>query len=255
MPKKSSKIHRRLIKWHYWVGALFAATFVGFAITGVLINHSHDWSLDSKTIAWPWLNRFYGYGQNDVKSGFPLNSSWVYQLGHALYLAESKLGECHGKLIGAAQIDRLYYVACANELLITLEDGTRVESIGLFPETFDKLAVSENILYAQNQQTQRIYRFNEEHGQWLIATPFATLAFQQATALPAVLLTQIPSAQGAKITWERLLLDLHSGRLFGRAGVFIADLIALALIFSSISGLWMWLKKRRNTAIKMPPGQ
>ncbi len=45
---------------------------------------------------------------------------------------------------------------------------------------------------------------------------------------------------------ERVLLDLHSGRIFGPVGVLVYDLLALALGFLSISGLLLWFRGRRN---------
>ena len=45
---------------------------------------------------------------------------------------------------------------------------------------------------------------------------------------------------------ERLLLDLHSGRFFGSAGVLVYDVLALAIGFLAISGLILWIRGRRN---------
>jgi len=45
---------------------------------------------------------------------------------------------------------------------------------------------------------------------------------------------------------ERLLLDFHSGRIFGPVGVLVYDLLALAVGFMAISGLVLWFRGRRN---------
>ena len=45
---------------------------------------------------------------------------------------------------------------------------------------------------------------------------------------------------------ERLLLDLHSGRVFGTIGIVVYDLLALALGFLAVSGLILWVRGRRN---------
>ena len=52
--------------------------------------------------------------------------------------------------------------------------------------------------------------------------------------------------RGEGLSLERVLLDLHSGRIFGTIGVLVYDLLALALGFLSISGLILWLRSRRN---------
>ena len=45
------------------------------------------------------------------------------------------------------------------------------------------------------------------------------------------------------ISWERLLLDFHSGRLFGSVGIMIADIAALLLLLLSATGIFLWLRK------------
>jgi len=44
---------------------------------------------------------------------------------------------------------------------------------------------------------------------------------------------------------ERVILDLHSGRFFGRAGPWVFDIAALLLILLALSGTWIWLRRRR----------
>ncbi len=50
--------------------------------------------------------------------------------------------------------------------------------------------------------------------------------------------------RGKGLSLERLLLDLHSGRLLGNAGVYIVDVAALLFIFLALSGSWMWWRRR-----------
>ena len=52
--------------------------------------------------------------------------------------------------------------------------------------------------------------------------------------------------RGNGMSLERILLDSHSGRIFGTAGVIIYDILALAVGFLAISGLVLWLRGRRN---------
>ena len=52
--------------------------------------------------------------------------------------------------------------------------------------------------------------------------------------------------RGKGVTVERVLLDLHSGRLFGRAGPLLMDLVAVFLIVLSLSGLVMYKVRSRR---------
>ena len=51
--------------------------------------------------------------------------------------------------------------------------------------------------------------------------------------------------RGEVLPVERVLLDLHSGRFFGPLGPWLIDASAVLLVFLSLTGSWMWLKRRR----------
>jgi uncharacterized iron-regulated membrane protein len=58
--------------------------------------------------------------------------------------------------------------------------------------------------------------------------------------------TILQQYSGKGLSLERLLLDAHSGRIFGPLGVIIYDLIALSLGSLALSGLVLWWRVRRN---------
>mgnify|MGYP001968757247 FL=1 len=49
-----------------------------------------------------------------------------------------------------------------------------------------------------------------------------------------------------EITLERMLLDLHSGRLLGNVGQNIMSFAAVLFILLAISGTIIWLRKSTN---------
>lgn len=52
--------------------------------------------------------------------------------------------------------------------------------------------------------------------------------------------------RGSGLKLERVILDLHSGRIFGQYGVYLMDAAAIALLWLSFSGLWVWNSRRRK---------
>ena len=54
----------------------------------------------------------------------------------------------------------------------------------------------------------------------------------------------LESFRGRGLTLERVMLDLHSGRIFGDFGIYIMDAAAVALLWLSGSGLWVWWSRR-----------
>ncbi len=48
--------------------------------------------------------------------------------------------------------------------------------------------------------------------------------------------------RGNGLPLERIILDLHSGRMFGTFGEYVMDIVALLFIFLALSGGWMWCR-------------
>ena len=51
--------------------------------------------------------------------------------------------------------------------------------------------------------------------------------------------------RGKGLTIERVLLDMHSGRVVGKWGTYFMDLVAILMLVISATGIWMWLKGRK----------
>lgn len=51
--------------------------------------------------------------------------------------------------------------------------------------------------------------------------------------------------RGRILPWERVILDLHSGRIFGPWGPWLMDAAAILLLFLAGSGVSIWWKRQR----------
>lgn len=56
------------------------------------------------------------------------------------------------------------------------------------------------------------------------------------------------SRMGRWISAERIVLDVHSGRILGPAGPYLMDGAAIALLLLAASGIWGWARIRRKDA-------
>jgi len=50
--------------------------------------------------------------------------------------------------------------------------------------------------------------------------------------------------RGKGLPLERVILDIHSGRILGQAGVLLIDFMAVLFLLLAMSGAWMWFKYR-----------
>lgn len=48
------------------------------------------------------------------------------------------------------------------------------------------------------------------------------------------------------ITLEKVIIDIHNGKILGNIGKYILDSIAILLIIISITGFYLWRKRAKN---------
>lgn len=243
--------HPRLVgllwRWHRRLGLLAALLALLLATTGIALNHASDWELDRRFIAWPWLYRLYGETVVELPA-FRAGGHWLYRdaVGR-VYVDAIELAPCRGELTGALAAEGLLYAACAEELLLATAGGALVESVsgatGLpVPVTGIGLAAGNPVLQAGG----RWWRLDLDRLAFEEPAPRGVVVEQNApAALPEPLRSALPGRE-AWLSWERLLLDLHSGRLAGRAGVWVVDAAGLMLCLLGISGVTMWWLHHRG---------
>ena len=234
---------------HRSFGAGAAAFVLFMVLSGLAINHSNGLGLDKQTVSQPFLLDWYGLGEPDNIQGFAVGDDWLSFAGSQLYLNDKHVATISGG-VGAVSSGDLLIAAGSDELLLLDHAGNLVErlpwssigtapieSIGLHANSVVSVKSAGQVWLADNQllnwQQDRDANANPL---WSLSKP-APDDLQQA-------IKRLYRGDGLNL--ERVLLDLHSGRIFGPIGVFIYDLLALALGFLSISGLVLWFRGRRN---------
>lgn len=246
----SLMLKRLLRPWHRWLG-IFSALFVLLlAITGILINHSHHLAIDISHVKQAWLLDNYGItppAQINIYQTSPLqlassdNLVWVDK--HLALEANSTINSIvpFGDMFIAIDNDNLYLISAEGALLEKQDLST-----GL-PSGLTSLANDGHIWINTDSGS---YMADEDLIEWTQAMPFVPLTWVQplteVSNSSVITATQEISllARSHHLTWERVLLDIHSGRFFGALGPWFMDLVALALIFMSLSGVYLWLQHK-----------
>jgi hypothetical protein len=244
--KLKASVLRRL---HRSIGAA-AAVFVLFIVmSGIAINHSNDLGLDRKHVSQPFLLDWYGLSAPARLVSFDCGDAWLSFAGSQLYLDEKPVATVSGG-VGAVSSGELLIAAGADELLLLDHDGNLVErqpwaGVDAAPVESIGLDANNGVLVKSGG---RVWTADAELLGWRLADT-ATVTASWATPAPANADLQQAIAQayrGQGPSLEQFLLDLHSGRFFGTAGVIVYDLLALALGFLALSGLMLWWRGRRN---------
>lgn len=250
MARKRKKLKASALRrLHRSIGAAAALFVLFMVLSGIVINHSNGLGLDRKHVSQPFLLDWYGLGAPDRLISFDCGDTWLSFAGSQLYLDEKPVAAI-GKGVGAVSAGGLLIAAGSDELVLLDPDGNVVErlpwtSVDPAPILSIGLAADGGVLVRSGG---RVWSADRELLDW-----------QAHDAAPADTRWATPAAPGGELraaiarsyrgqgpSFEQLLLDLHSGRFFGPAGIVVYDLLALGLAFLSISGLVLWWRNRRN---------
>ena len=244
--KLQNSLVRRL---HRSLGAGTAIFIIFMVLSGLVINHSNGLGLDQRHVSQPFVLNWYGLEEPENIRSFALGNDWLSFAGSQLYLNGAPVpGLSSG--VGAVSSHDMLIAAGSEELLLLDHDGRLIErspwgppgagpieSIGLLA---DGIVVVKSVgqLWLADAELLNWQRAEDTNVNpiWAFSEP-----------APGVLREAITRQyRGDGLSLERVLLDIHSGRIFGSIGILVYDLLALAIAFLAISGLIFWLRGRRN---------
>lgn len=213
----TSRPNGKVRRNHRWAGTTLVAFVLFLSITGIGLNHSGDLGLDRRYVAWSWLLEAYGMDEPEP------------------YAGRTSLGD-------------LLVVGDGQRAHILLTTGELVESIDLgsaLPGAIERVGRVDDVAVLESGST--LFKSDTDI---TVFEPWAAGDASDVEWSPEVQpdapgLEAIDTAwRGKGLTIERVLLDLHSGRILSLGGRVLLDLIAIGLVLLSISGLV--LARRRN---------
>jgi len=233
---------KSMYQWHRYIGITIAFFVIILSITGILLNHTTEFKLSTRHIKNEALLKHYGIRAPDNVRSHVSNNIWVSQWGSRLYLDKKDLGEINSQLIGIMYYKEMIVIGLSDNLLLYTADGELIEKLsseGGIPPVVTAIGITDNHLLAVNS-TQGTYVADIDLTSWH-KEPQAKTIWNSPENLPKplhdILLIEY---RGKGLNMERVLLDIHSGRLLGTGGVYFMDVVALLLIFLACSGLWIW---------------
>ncbi|WNO10176.1 PepSY-associated TM helix domain-containing protein [Teredinibacter sp. KSP-S5-2] len=240
--------------WHRRLGIISAAFVVFLSVTGLVLNHSVDAGLDRKHIRNPVILDLYHI---EIPAAYSVNLSGksIVNVAEDLFLDQNLFGSCDGKLVGALtdQALALFYIVCESEIQIYSSDMQLVEKISRYDGLsipIQGIGVIDQLIVVNSQK--RFYSASLDDLMWQETQVDAN---EINWNLPAKKIDKIPESIfqqefSSGITWERLVLDIHAGRFFGRYAPWIMDVMSVAFLILAITGIYMWLKSGRKNSKK-----
>lgn len=231
--------------WHARAGVLAALFFLLLALTGLALNHTAALQLDQKRVDAGWLMRWYGVKSEAPAQGYLFESGYFVGDGERWVMDGRELPGVAGSALGAVEIAGLRYIATAASLQLYQADGRLIDKLtgaALPALPIRRLGKRDGILVLDTAQGV----FASADGLSWESAAAAEVVWAHPQALPAQAARDSAAHFAPSLPLERVLLDVHSGRIFGRFGPFAMDLAALVLMALSLSGFWIYLRSFRK---------
>lgn len=229
-------------RWHKRIGIITALFVILLAISGIALNHSEQLRLNDSYIKYDWLLDFYEIKPQRVPVSFSSNENWATQIDQRIYFNNIEIANNADQLYGLINIDNLFVIAMDNQLVLLTAAGEIIEHISGtegVPAGMHAIGVSDqnNIII---KAAHGFYRVELDRLEWE-ELDHLEANWSEKKPTPAELKSKLlKQYRGSGLTLERVLFDLHSGRILGAWGVYLIDLAAILFLLLAVSGAWMW---------------
>ncbi|MDY6979261.1 MAG: PepSY domain-containing protein [Pseudomonadota bacterium] len=240
--KRSRFKLKSVYQWHRYIGISAALFVILISVTGIMLNHTEQMSLDERYVQSNWLLDWYGVQAPQQTSGYRTRDHWISQWDSRLLTRTKDLGHYDGQILGAVSYRDMLVVALEGELLLLTPEGDVIETL----RGYQGVPAG---MWALGLTSDNHVAVKAAHGNYVADADLITWEHRNVEAIrwsaPSTLPDEVQQKmlqlyRGKGLDLERVILDLHSGRLLKQGGIYFFDFIAVALIFLACSGLWLW---------------
>lgn len=233
--------------WHARAGVLAAVFFICLALSGIALNHTDSLDLDHWQVSAPWLMAWYGLKTDVPNTGYRFPGGYLAWQGGKWILNKHVLGKDLPDPIGASQLQNYIFIADTRHLSIYQSDGQQVDRLdasGLPASAIQAIGVSGNDIVLHTPRGD----FSSPDGgiNWHSQQKTTPVQWSHAVSLDPAQQKALRTLLAPSLPLERILLDLHSGRIIGRFGPYLMDAAALVLLLLSLSGVWIYWQSLRR---------
>ncbi|MCK4674859.1 MAG: PepSY domain-containing protein [Gammaproteobacteria bacterium] len=237
--------------WHRRIGLVALSLVVILAITGIMLNHTESFKLDETYVNNSSLLDWYGIEPEDEPVSYRVKnsqSSFIISLWqNHLFFDNDAIINLEQNIHGAIGAEQFIVIALDNEIILLSYEGELIErlSTNISFSNIQRLGMkykrpvietSEPLYYMADEHILDWDVIINEGIEWTEEYKLNENEYQQL----------LLAYRGNGLKLERVVLDLHSGRIFGIYGIYLMDAAAIALLWLSLSGLWVWSSRRQK---------
>ncbi|MEY3220628.1 MAG: hypothetical protein RIT27_1985 [Pseudomonadota bacterium] len=233
-------------RWHYLLGLFAAIWLILLSISGFLLNHTAELKLKQRFITTDWVLDYYGIKVLPILSGIKLQDKlWLIHSKNALFLGDQRLENISIQQLQGAILfrEQLIVMLADNTLFLLTLSGDLIEKLVYLPVDPQHIGMVDNQVALKTKGG--FFVTNETFSSWKPVEKAEQVNVSKQETLPNDLKENINiNNKLGLLNIERILLDLHSGRLLGGWGVYVMDAMGLILLWLVGSGGWLWLKRQ-----------
>ena len=240
--------HRLFWTWHRRIGIVAALLVLVLSLTGLALNHTDRLGLDERYVTWEWLLDRYGIEAPAEAVSYVADNTRITLMGDRLYADRQIQPVLFSALQGVVFADGFLAAAAGDAILLVTPDGQLVDRLGAesgVPAGIETIGVSDagRILVGT---AASVYGAGMDALVWSPEPePPGEIRWAVADAADASLLNDLrQDFRGRIVPVERVLLDLHSGRIAGWVGTLLMDAAAVLLLVLALTGSWLWFVRR-----------
>lgn len=233
-----------MFHWHRQLGLIVSIFVIILSISGILLNHTEKLKLDSDYIQSEFLLKWYGIKKPNIHS-YSVEKNWISHIEDKLYFNEALIEKEISAITGAVITKNFIAIASKNELILLTPDGEKIERLNAttgIPNNISSIGLNDSKQLFLKSGTY-IFQANPDVTEWNQSKD-KNITWAATATLPIELEKTLNTLfRGKGLTKERVTLDLHSGRILGKAGPWLMDLSAIILLILSFTGCWMYVKR------------
>lgn len=236
-----------IIKIHKVIGVSLALWLLVMVFTGILLNHSRDLNLDKTPIRSSFLLSIYGIKTPDSGQSFTINSDislhlieknlfWNKQKIQNLFLIEgSFLATANAREVLIYTPGKLALFTLKGELIELKKDSPIINAL--------KIGVDqENNFYLKT--STEVFKCNSDFEIQKTTSEPQNIKWASSQPTDSLILKELHKQNEYKeINYERLLIDIHNGNIFGNLNKFFIDFLSIFFLLLIFTGLYIWFRK------------
>jgi len=230
---------------HKFTGIAVCVFLIHLSITGIFLNHTEDLGLDEKYTASPMILALYNISMPSQEESFLVDNLFISRFGDQIFMDNQPVFKSENPIMGATLSNQILFIAFPNEIVLLTQEGELIEklttAIGV-PANIQKLGALNSLLLLK--ASNQVWESNDEGQEWRVSDSNFN-EWSNEAVMPDEKTQQIESYfLGKVVTLEQFFLDLHNGNIIKGFGKWLLDIIAIFLLLISISGVWIWLRKK-----------